>query len=207
MKTIKSLIQKLEKIMKKLLILGFAALAVSCSKDDDDDNERSFDLGDGTFKIEKLEEYSSKFSAGGVPITQSSKKFTPDDSKPFGVIIKWNEKGKYFDVEYTGKGTLEVNSGKEPIECKKSDFQFTWDLNSDGEMKKITIKGEAIQYIECGVAPFDYYWKADTYSTFKITSAGISDGFIIEIERKNPKEYGTNVEFTKSKAHFKRIAK
>ena len=200
---IKSLIQKLEKIMKKLLILGFAALAVSCSKKDDDDNERSFDLGDGTFKLEKIEEITFKMK-NQQPATLSTK-FT-HGSEPFGLIIKWNEDKEYFDVKYTGKGTLETG---ETVECKKKDFSFIWGLNSDGGIKDkgIVRNVEHIEYNDCKVAPFDYYWNAHTYSTFKIKSAGIPDGFIIEIERKNPKDYNDDVEFTKSKAHFKRIAK
>ena len=200
----KSWIPKLAKSWKQSSVLSLLFIFAACSiSKDDDDKKRSFDLGDGTYKIEKIESHTSKVWVGIRLFTLTSTKFT-HGSEPFGLIIKWNEDKKYFDVQYTGSLT---DDAQYEIKCQKEDFQFSWDLNSDGTLKHV--ERDAISYADCPVAPFDYYWNADTYSTFKVTSADVPDGFIIEIERKNP-DYGNlliTTELVQSQVRFTRIAK
>ena len=165
-------------------IFGISACAKSPTCDlqnncpEEKKDTRIFPLGDGTFKVSSIE-YDMKTSSGNLKHTDDGASFT-QNSNPFGVIVKWNEKDQHFDLKYVGSATIKYFTGGKihDLKCKK-DFVFSWDLKSNGVLAN-TIVSDYPKSDECQVFPMDIHYSPWVYDRFWVKSEGIPDGFIVE---------------------------
>ena len=210
-----SLIQKLEKSWNKLFILGFATLAVGCSKEKDSAKERDFPLGDGRYKLSKVEYHVKHESSRGTTTNYKhddpGAEFNQDPKHPFGVLVEWKE-NKIFELRYSGIFYIKFSVANRGIDhrghefyCQEGTAKFSWVISGSGDLEDV--KNPVKVSDDCSLAFFNISSDVKEYKTFKIKSRGIPEGFMIEMERKPYQDGPLKTTLHQTKMTFERIKK
>ncbi len=165
----KNLLKKfgVEKWLKQSCMIGFIAIPLalaSCAKEEDDEETRDFDLGDGTFKLTKIE---------GNSVTLEL-----NEGSTFGVEVEW-VLDSTFNVKYVGKGSVDFNGDTYKMSCDSNNPAFQWQgINDNGFVKKLT---KVFLREECPVGFADMFTH-QKFASIKIITEGIDDGFLVEVK-------------------------
>ncbi len=160
----------LKKWIKQSWTVGFVAMPLAlaaCSSDYDDEETRDFDLGDGTFKLTKVE-------ADGVSVELTS-------GSDFGVEIDW-ETESAFNFKYVGRGSIDINGNVVGMSCNSDKTgKLQWKkINGDGIVEEIG-RENAFLATDCPVGIADMFSLEDLAS-IKIITKDIEDGFHVELK-------------------------
>ncbi len=160
----------LKKWVKQSCTIGFVAmpLALSACATDDDEKTRDFDLGDGTFKLTKIE-------TGGRP-------FEMNAGSTFGIEVDW-ETESAFNFKYVGKGGFNAANGTTLSMSCSTDVtgKLQWKkINSDGIVEEAATE-KTFFLRDCPVGPADVF-RPEKQESIKIITKDIDDGFLVEIK-------------------------
>ncbi len=159
----------LKKWVKQSCAVGFVAmpLALAACATDDDDDTRDFDLGDGTFRLTKIEGSSSTFEL--------------NEGSTFGVEVDW-VKDSAFNFKYVGEGSINVGSNTLKMSCDSDKTgKLQWKkINGDGIVEEIG-RENAFLATDCPVGFADMFSLED-FASIKIITKDIEDGFHVELK-------------------------